>query len=36
MINPVGNKGPEDVVRPGAVEDAAAAKKSVSVQGEQK
>ena len=32
MINPVGNKGPEDV-RPGATEEAVAAKKSVSVQG---
>lgn len=36
MINPVGNKGPEDVVRPGTAEEAAAAKKSVSVQGEKR
>lgn len=36
MINPVGNKGPDDVVRPGGTEEASAAKKSVAVQGEQK
>lgn len=36
MINPIGNKGPDEVVRPGAAEEAAAAKKPVSVQGGQK
>ncbi|MBK8575195.1 MAG: flagellar biosynthesis anti-sigma factor FlgM [Elusimicrobia bacterium] len=36
MINPIGNKGPDEVVRPEVAEEAAAAKKSVSVQGGQK
>lgn len=36
MINPVGNKGPDESVRPGVTEEAAAAKKAASVQGEQK
>lgn len=36
MINPVGNKGPDEVVRPGGTEEAAAAKKSASAQGDQK
>jgi flagellar biosynthesis anti-sigma factor FlgM len=36
MINPIGNKGPDEVVRPGAAEEAAAAKKPVSIQGGQK
>jgi flagellar biosynthesis anti-sigma factor FlgM len=31
MINPIGNKGPDEVVRPGVTEEAAAAKKSVSI-----
>ena len=36
MINPIGNKGPEDVVRPGGTEEAATAQKSAAVRGDQK
>lgn len=36
MINPIGNKGSDEVVRAGGTDEAATAQKSASVRGDQK